>query len=308
MGPSVVGRDPCFQLGWAQSVVGVRDRACAMHPRGRNRVEPGALHGPRAGDHPHAAPARVATLMVGADPRADGVALMPRGVIPEAQPGGETWPGQAGTAPGENVCRPGADGAPFDNPAWPRLGLRRTGASQHAITRQGLGLGGGLRTRQCLASGDGPGRHPALRVGLGPTAPPDRSGPAERPRRLGRRSPHEAGAPCCLLRSAGSGRVIPCVARCQRTPSGLRARRIASPLTWCGVSPCATLTSAATASVYPLVGLPQGRGLWCNQARRRALRPVSTMACVRWGREDWGWRALTPHGWKACMAWRTVWS
>jgi DDE superfamily endonuclease len=38
--------------------------------------------------------------MVGADPRADGLARVPRGVIPDAPQGGEAWPRQAVAAPG----------------------------------------------------------------------------------------------------------------------------------------------------------------------------------------------------------------
>ena len=56
-----------------------------------------------------------------------------------------------------------------------------------------------------------------------------------------------------------------------------------SSLTRRGVRPWAKLTSAASASVHRLVGLPKVRGLWCNSAggpRRRQRRRWSTSCAV----------------------------
>jgi hypothetical protein len=182
---SVVGIDSGFQLGWAQGVVGLRDRAFAMHPLGLNRVEPGAFHGQRAGDNPHASSVRFDMPIVGAHPRTDGLALVPRGVIPDKQQGGEALLCQAGTTPSQKVCRHGTDGTPFNTPDLPLLGVLRATAHQQSITRQGVGRGVGLRTRQFLESRDGSGRDPAMLVRLGQTAPPDLIGKAERPGRMG---------------------------------------------------------------------------------------------------------------------------
>jgi hypothetical protein len=102
--------------------------------------------------------------------------------------------------------------------------------------------------------------------------------------------------------------VIQCVARFHATPTRRRATRRASSLTSRGVSPSATLTSAASASVHRLVGVPNVRGLWCHSARRASQTPGVKIADVVCGRDDGGWSPARPRWWNACMVLRTVWS
>lgn len=197
---SVVGIHPGFQLGWAQGVVRVRDRTLAMHPLGLNGIEPRAFHRQPTGHNPHPLPARFDVLIMGANPRLDGLALMPRGVIPEEQQGGDTLHCQAGTAPGQKICRHGADGAPRDKPELHLLGVLRMAAYQQSITRQGFRVGI-IRSRcQFLEAGDVSGLDPAMLVRLRQAAPPDFIGKAERPGRVGSGQPDQAVAPFFFLR------------------------------------------------------------------------------------------------------------
>jgi hypothetical protein len=69
---------------------------------------------------------------------------------------------------------------------------------------------------------------------------------------------------------------------------------MASSLTSRGVSPSAKLTSAASASVQRLVGLPNVRGLWCNSARRAAQTPGVKIAAVVCGRDERGCSTARP--------------
>src|SRR5215471_5802801 len=106
---------------------------------------------------------------------------------------------------------------------------------------------------------------------------------------------------------AGAGLVIQCLARFQRTPRRARARRMASPLTGRDVSPWAYATAAAQGKVHSLVGEPKVRGLWCNSVRSCSPGGGVKAACgVRWGAEDCRVNAVSPWGWNACMALRTV--
>ena len=171
-----------------------------MHPLRLNRVQPGAFHRQPAGNKPHASPVGFHTLIVGADPRADGLARVPRGVIPDEQQSGEALPRQAVAAPGEKICRHGADGAPGDKSELHLLGTLRRAAHQQSITRQGFRVGIIFGTRQFLKPGDGFGLDPTLLGGLSQTAPPDFIGKTERPCRMISGQPDEAVALFFFLR------------------------------------------------------------------------------------------------------------
>src|SRR5262249_8095404 len=147
---------------------------------------------------------------------------------------------------------------------------------------------------------------PRLLVGLSQPAPPDFVTKAQRPRRLGHGPLDHLVAPFFFRAYAGSGLVIQCLARFHDTRKRRRATRMASSLTSRGVSPSAKLTSAASASVQRLVGLPNVRGLWCNSARRASQVPASKIVDVVWGRDDSGCSAVSPRWWNACSALRTV--
>src|ERR687883_1270841 len=97
--------------------------------------------------------------------------------------------------------------------------------------------------------------------GLRQATPPDFITKAESPRGMRRGEGSQPVAPFFFRTYAGSGLVIQCLARCQRTPRRARARRMASRLTGREVSPSAYATSAAKGNVHRLVGWPKVRGL-----------------------------------------------
>jgi hypothetical protein len=140
------------------------------------------------------------TLIVGADPRADSLTRVPRGVIPDEQQGGEALFRQAVAAPGQKVGRHGADGAPGHKPEQHLLGLRQQAAYQQPITCQCVRIGIALGTRQFLEAGDRLGLPPTMLAGLCQAAPPDFIGKAKRPRRMLSGQPDQAVAPFCFLR------------------------------------------------------------------------------------------------------------
>src|SRR5215475_760105 len=143
-------------------------------------------------------------------------------------------------------------------------------------------------------------------VGLGEATPPDLVAKAQRPRRLRPHPLDQLVAPFFFRTYAGSGLVIQCCARFHDTRMRRRATRMASSLTSRGVSPWVKLTSAASASVQRLVGLPKVRGLWCNSARRASQTPGVKIVAQVWGRDDCGCSAARPRWWNACSALRTV--
>src|SRR5262249_56912052 len=108
---------------------------------------------------------------------------------------------------------------------------------------------------------------PGVERGLGQPTPPHLITPGQSPRRLGPGQGYQPVASFFFRTYAGSGLVIQCLARCQRTPRRASARRMASPLTSRDVSPSAYATSAAKGNVHRLVGLPKVRGLWGSSAR-----------------------------------------
>ena len=84
-GARIVQAYALFQFGSAQQPIRFRDGPFAMDPLRLNRIQPGAFHRQTAGDNPYASLARFYPLIVGVDPRADRLAGVPRGVIPEEQ-------------------------------------------------------------------------------------------------------------------------------------------------------------------------------------------------------------------------------
>jgi hypothetical protein len=199
-GTCVVRTDTRFQFCRAEEAIGFRDGSFAMDPLGLNWVQPWAFHRQPVGDKPHAALTRFHLLIVEANPRADSLTCVPRGVIPDEQQCGDALPRHAVAAPGQKVGRHGADGAPSHKPAPHLLGLRQQAADQQPITGQGVRSGIALGTRQFLESGDRLSLIPTMLRGLSQAAPPDFIGKAERPRRMCSGQPDQAVAPFFFLR------------------------------------------------------------------------------------------------------------
>jgi len=199
-GTGIVRTDTRFQFCCAQEAIGFRDGSFAMDPLRLDRVQPWAFHRQPGGDNPHAALTRFHLLVVEADPRADSLTGMPRGVIPDEQQGGEALLRQAVAAPGQKIGRHGADGAPSHKPEPQLLGLRQQAADQQPITGQGVRIGITLGTRQFLEAGDRLRLIPTMLRGLSQAAPPDFIGKAERPRRMLSGQLDQAVAPFFFLR------------------------------------------------------------------------------------------------------------
>jgi hypothetical protein len=201
----IVCTDTHFQFCRAQEAIGFRDGPFAMDPLRLNRIQPWAFHRHPVGDKTHAALTCFHLLMVETDPRADRLTCLPRGVIPDAQQGGDAVRRQAVAAPGQKVGRHGADGAPRHTPEPQLLGLRQQPADQQPITGQGVRSEIALGTRQFLEPGDRLRLLPTRLRGLRQATPPDVIGKAEGPRGMCRGEPDQAVAPCLFLKGGRIG-------------------------------------------------------------------------------------------------------
>jgi hypothetical protein len=241
-----------------------------------------------------------------ASPVLHGMAAGPRRVVPHHQPSGAALCRSLGGAPRQDIAGDGTPGPPRDKPEPPLV--RRLGAWPHqpALTRQGLGIGIVRGEGQLLQLIRGLGLCPPLVMGLGQPTPPHCVANTQRPRGGDHGALEQLVTPFFFRADAGSGLVIQCVARFHDTRKRRRATRMASSLTSRGVSPWATLTWAASARVHRRVGMPTVRGLWWNSARRDSQVPASKLVAVVGGRDDCGCSAVSPRGWNACSAWRTV--
>src|SRR6266700_3070325 len=83
-----VGSDPLRQLASGQHPVVLDYVALGMHPFGFDRIEPGTLRGQQERQNPHALACLFDLLIVLANPAANGLTLMPGGVIPDQEPVG----------------------------------------------------------------------------------------------------------------------------------------------------------------------------------------------------------------------------
>jgi hypothetical protein len=88
IGTAKVSTDALGQvLGGKQAIV-LNHVAFAMHPFGLNWVEPRALRRQQEGQDPHAAARLLDLLVVLANPGANGLTLMPGGILPDQEPVG----------------------------------------------------------------------------------------------------------------------------------------------------------------------------------------------------------------------------
>src|SRR5207245_3764909 len=305
------GADALDELMGGQQAGGLDHPALAMDPLGLNGIQPRALDRQVVGHDPHAAAGQFDLPVVAPNPRPDLATDVPGRVVPDQQQCGLAEWLQLRAATGQVLRGQRTDRAASDEaqPAFlvPAAGGLRP-ADQQPIASQGFGIGIVVRDRLF--------DQPQGLVHLGPgvqgwvrqARPPGLILKAERPRRVGLRQADQAVA-CAFFRAyAGSGLVSQCLARFQPTPRRLSARRIVSPLTRSGSSPCSKLTLAARSRVHTLVGRPKVRGLWCSSARRRSARSGVTTVCSVWGRVEPGRSAATPCVLKAWIALRTVWS
>src|SRR5436305_1603978 len=141
---SIVSADTLGQLFGSKQAVGLGHVALAVNPFRLNRVQPGALCRQEKGQNTHACACLLDLQVMLTNPGANGLTLMPGGVIPDQEPVGLALLEQTLTAPvqelrGESAHRSSAD------KAQPHLvPLRSIWGSllpQHAITGQRFGVG-----------------------------------------------------------------------------------------------------------------------------------------------------------------------
>ncbi len=85
---SIISTDTLGQLFSGKQAIGLDDVPLAVDPFGLNRVEPGALRRQQEGQDTHACARLLDLLIVLANPGANGLTLMPGGVIPDQEPVG----------------------------------------------------------------------------------------------------------------------------------------------------------------------------------------------------------------------------
>jgi len=164
----------------------------------------------------------------------------------------------------------GAEGTSIDEAPPDALGSSDL-TPQHAVAGQRLRVGI-IREFPLLDQAHRPrlGVRPGGQMGAGEATPPRRIGQAAHPVRAPLRQGNQAVTLSFFRAYLGSGLVIECLARSQLMPRRRSVCRIVSPLTWVDTLPAATLTSAASSNVHPLVGLPNARGQRCRSARSRS--------------------------------------
>ncbi len=265
-----VGTDPILEFLSSEQTSGLNNIALGVHPVRLNAIEPGTLARQVAGNDAHADALLPDLSIVGFDPGAHLLAAVPGGVVPDQEQGCLADLGEFFATPGQVLRRDEAHQAVLDK-AQPDLWRQRGGggrtSEQQAIAGQRLGVWISLRRRLF--------NQPPLRMLVRPgaqgrlchAAPPHFVLETQCIVRVLCDEGHQSIAGVFFRPYAGSGLVIHCFARFQRTPSRCKAVRTASRLTPTGVKPCAQLTSAANARLPRLVCLPKLRGLWCSNAR-----------------------------------------
>src|SRR5258706_2235227 len=303
---------PVLELVAGEQVVGFDDATFAVDPGRLDGVEPGALARQIAGDDPHTPALLLDQAVMRADLVADLVADVPGGIVPDQQQRRLAGGVELAAAPVQVVDGDGAD-RPTVNESEPHLvGGRRVGrvrAHQQPVAGQRLGVRIVLRDRlfdqpELVIRLD-----PGLKAGPRQPTPPDLVLKAQGPGRMRRGQADQAVAPTFFRAYSGSGLVIHCLARRQRTPRRRIACRIVSPLTRAVMIPSAKLTSAASSIVQTLVGWPKGRGLWWSSARSCSPAAAPTLAWIVCGRLEPRLRqGSSPARSNSRSTLRTVWS
>src|SRR5512144_87872 len=309
----IVGTDTLSQLLGREQAVGLHHGALAMHPLGFNGIEPGALRGQKQRQNAHAFARGFHLLVVFPNPGAHDLAGMPRGIIPDQQPGSFSLGLQVGAAPGQKLRRDVAHGTAIDKPQRhlvPHGGISWSSLPQHPITGQRFGVGIGLlpplldKANWLLLV------LPGRRLRQSEATPPDLVEEANRPdeRLLLLRDPaQQAVASGFFCWYNGSGLVIQRLARFQLIPNRLSVWRMVSMLTGRAIQPRRTHCLMSKSSVHRLVWKPKSRGGRCNSILNCSAVTSSRSTVGRWwGRLDPACRAARPCWLNAWMAWRTV--
>jgi hypothetical protein len=97
-----VGTDPFSQLVSGKPPIEFDHVALGMHPSGFNRIEPGTFGGQQEGQNTNTFACQLDLLIVSANPGANGLALMPGGIIGRSRANSSCllWAGVRNTTPG----------------------------------------------------------------------------------------------------------------------------------------------------------------------------------------------------------------
>ena len=311
IGTSKVGTDPFSQLLSGQQAIVLNHVAFAMHAFGLNRIEPGALRGQQERQNANLFARLLDLLVVLANTVANGLTLVPGGIIPDQEPVVLALLEQALAAPVQELYRDRADGASSDEAQPHLVSLRLLWdylVPQDPIAGQRLGIGipflpGLLHQAHGMAL-----ILPGVQARQGKATPPHLVEEASGPVRLATGPSNQAVASVFFSRYWGSGLVIQCLARFQLVLRRLRARRTLSLDTSVAMSPCSKLTWAASANVHTPRSLPKSRGLWCKRSLRRSAPSSEKVVRSRWGREEPSCSTASPQALKPWITLRTVWS
>jgi hypothetical protein len=309
MGTLKIGTDPLRQLPCRQDAIRLDHAALAMDSVGFQRVQPRAFDRQWADYDAHSGLLPLDLVVVRSDPGAYRLTPVPRGVVPDQEHSFFALSGELVTAPGQEdgrnrAHRPALDEAQPD--LFVRYALYRERTEQQPIAGQRFGIRVGLGDRLLHEVQRLVRRSPCVQCGLGASTPPGLIFEPQRPVGMVPSQAHQPVTGLFFRAYAGSGLVIHCLARCQRTPKRTNVARMVSPLTRREVRPCSQHTSAASARVQRLVGLPKARGRWCNSARSASARAALNAAWTVWGREERLCRQARPAVLNARMVLRTV--
>src|SRR5258707_10095 len=311
IGTPKVGTDPLRQLASGQQPVMLDHVTLGMHPLGFNGIKPGALRGQQERQNAHTCACLFDLLIVLAHPAANGLTLVPGGIIPDQEPVGLALLEQAFTTPLQELGGESADRSP-GHEAQPRLrAVRLVGISllpQHPITGQRFGIsipflpGVFSQTNRLVLA------LPGVQTRQRKAAPPHFIAKADRPTGLLAGPGNQAVARVFFCWYCGSGLVIQCLARFQLVCKRLRARRTLSSEMGVAMMPCSKLTWAANSNVHSPRSWPKSRGLRCSRSLRRTSPSSEKLVWSRWGREEPSCSAVRPLALNSWITLRTVWS
>jgi hypothetical protein len=244
--------DPLSQLLGRKQAVGFNDGPLPMYPLWLDGIKPGAFCRESEGQDTHACAGLFDLLIVFSDPGAHSLADMPRGIVPDQQPGSFALPCQPLTAPLKKLRGDIAHRTPI-NEAQGHLITKRSlcGSSlpQDSVASQRFGVGiaffpGLLRETHWMLFAL-PGRE----TRKSKAGPPDFIEEANRPVRLLACPGDQVVASVFFTRYCRSGLVIQCLARFQLVLSRLRARRTLS-------SEIGLVSPSLPHYLFSFVGLP----------------------------------------------------
>src|SRR5512133_792067 len=296
--------DPLGQLMSAEQPLGLDHFAFGVDPLGLYRIEPRALGGQQARHYSYSglATARFDLAVVGADPVAYLMALVPACVVPDQEQSPLASRPEPTAAPAKELRGYGAH-RPTIHESQPRLlKLRQI----KPVAGEGLGIGivlsrllpqEALRLARLL---------PRMQARPLEARKPGLILEAQNPLGMALDEPDQPISIPFFLSYSGSELSIHLFARSQRTPSRDKVARMVSPVTLLWVMSSSKLTSAAIASVQSVLPLPKFLGLWCRISRSASVALWSKAAWTSLGCEEPALRAPRPRLLKSWMALRTV--